>query len=81
MLRDKLVREIEKWSDKLDKKIAKLGSGDKEGERILKNALSYRKDSDHFFENDDLIESFEALIWAWAFVEIGEDLDHLKSKD
>lgn len=79
MLSDELKQEIEKWSQKLDAKLPELVAEDKPGEEILENARAYRRDSKHFLQNDDLIKSFESLIWAWALTEIGEDLNHLKS--
>lgn len=79
MLSDELRKEISKWSDRLDVKIPKVKSMDKSGDELLENAEAYRKDSEYFLKNNDLIESFESLIWAWALIEIGEDLNHLKS--
>lgn len=81
MLRDELLDEIEKWMEKLDDRIPKLEPAEPEGERLMANVKSYRSDSEHFLEEDELIESYEALIWAWAFLEIGEDLGHLKSSE
>ncbi|KXA88951.1 hypothetical protein AKJ40_01095 [candidate division MSBL1 archaeon SCGC-AAA259M10] len=81
MLRNELENKIEKWSHKLDEKLNRIRAVDDHGERILENAEAYRRDSDHFFENDELIESFESLIWAWAFLEIGENLNHLATID
>lgn len=78
-LKNELEREIEKWSRNLDKKLPKIKPKDEPGEKILENAQAYRKDSEHFFEDDELIKSFEALIWAWAFIEIGENFNHLSN--
>lgn len=79
MLSEELQQEIEKWTRRLDEKLPKLTPKNKPGEEILKNANAYRQDSNHFLENDDLIKSFESLVWAWALIETGEDLGHLKS--
>lgn len=80
MLKNDLENEIEKWSKKLDEKLPKIEAKEDEGEELLENAKAYRTDSDHFYEEGELIQSYESLIWAWAFVEIGEKLDLLKSE-
>ncbi|KXA89258.1 hypothetical protein AKJ57_05575 [candidate division MSBL1 archaeon SCGC-AAA259A05] len=64
MLKDELLREIEKWTEKLDDRLLKLKPVDDSGEELLKNARAYRGDSEHFLENDKLIESYESLIWS-----------------
>lgn len=79
MLKDELKEEIERWTEKLDGKLPGLEPIDDPGKKILRNAKAYREDSGHFLDRGELIESYEALIWAWAFVEIGEDLGHLSS--
>ena len=43
-------------------------SGD---EDMLENMSAYLSDSHYFLEQDDLIRAFEAVIWAWAWMEIG----------
>ncbi len=80
MLKNDLEKEIEKWSKKLDEKLPKIEAEEDEGEELLENAKAYRTDSDHFYEEGELIQSYESLIWAWAFVEIGEKLDLFKSE-
>jgi len=76
-----LEGEIERWTRKLDEKLPGLRPTDEPGEDILENAAAYREDSEHFYEEGKLIESFESLIWAWAFIEIGEDLGHLEIEE
>ncbi|KXB06149.1 hypothetical protein AKJ53_01230 [candidate division MSBL1 archaeon SCGC-AAA382F02] len=77
MLKNELEKEIEKWTEKLNERLPGLKPEDNSGKEILENIKAYREDSKHFFQNDNLIKSYEALIWAWAFVEIGENLGHL----
>ncbi len=79
MLKNDLEQEIEKWNEKLDGKLPDVEPVEEDGEELLENALAYREDSKHFYEEEKLIESFESLVWAWAFIEIGERLDLLKS--
>lgn len=77
-LEQELTNEIEKWSRKLDDAIPTVSPSTEHGEKLLKNLKAYRKDSKHFFEHGELIRSFECLIWAWALLEIGKELKHLK---
>lgn len=78
MLEDELRREIKKWSKRLDETIPETSTSDDEGTKLLENIRAYREDSEHFLERSDLIKSFECLIWAWALLETGRELKHLK---
>jgi len=77
-LKDELTREIKKWTEKLDSALSKSGAIGKRGERMLSNIRAYREDSKHFLERGDLIKSFECLVWAWALLETGRELGHLR---
>lgn len=74
----KLIAEIEKWSKKLDGALADVSPSKEQGTRMLQNIRAYREDSKHFFCKGDLVRSFECLIWAWAILEIGRELELLK---
>ena len=39
----------------------------------MENISAYLSDSHYFLEQKDLIRAFEAVIWAWAWMEIGMD--------
>lgn len=78
MLEQELTQEIEKWSRKLDEAIPLTAPSDDSGEKLLENIRAYREDSKHFFRRNELIQSFECLIWAWALLETGKELKHLK---
>ncbi len=66
---EKLKKETEKWKERLeDIKIEPL---DKDGRAFVKNINAYIKDTDYFMEKKDYIRAFEAIIWAWAWLEIG----------
>lgn len=80
MLKEDLEEEIEKWKKKLDERLPTLEPLDEPGKEMLENAKAYRRDSKHFLEKENLIESYESLIWAWAFVEIGEKFGHLDNR-
>jgi hypothetical protein len=73
-----LIKEIEKWSKKLDDSLLSIHAFDDRGAKMLENVRAYRNDSKHFFERGNLMKSFECLIWAWALLEVGKELEHLR---
>lgn len=81
ILEDELRAETEKWLNRADDAFQKLAFQDKEGERFSTNIAAYLSDSRHFLENNDLIRAFEAVIWAWAWMEIGLDIDLLTADE
>ncbi len=68
--RETLIKEIKKWTKKINEEIKGI-QGD---EDFLKNINAYINDSKYFFEKNDFVRSFEAIIWAWAWLEIGKDI-------
>jgi uncharacterized protein len=40
-------------------------------EAYMENISAYISDSRYFLEKGDFIRAFEAVIWAWAWMEIG----------
>lgn len=79
-LSDELRAEIAKWSEKLIHVLPSSSPQDEVGSKFLDNIRAYFQDSKHFLEKGDLIRSFECLIWAWAFLEIGMQQGHLKTR-
>jgi len=76
MIEDSLRSETEKWLKKIKKE--KIELLDKNKKDFEKNIRSYISDSEHFLEKKDLIRAFEAVVWAWAWLEIGRELGVLK---
>ncbi len=75
MLEEELRKETKKWLEKLEKEKTKpLNAAGKGAED---NILAYVKDSRHFLEKNDLIRAFEAVLWAWALLEIHRELKNL----
>jgi hypothetical protein len=74
-----LTAEIKKWSNRLDNSLLNVHPSDGRGMEMLQNIRAYREDSKHFLDKGDLIKSFECLIWAWAILEVGRELGHLRS--
>ncbi|MCK4428741.1 MAG: DUF357 domain-containing protein [Candidatus Aenigmarchaeota archaeon] len=67
-----LKKETEKWLSKIEK--INFTANNEKGEEFKTNIEAYVKDSKHFSEQGDLVRAFEAVIWAWAFLEISDEL-------
>ncbi|MCK5234032.1 MAG: DUF357 domain-containing protein, partial [Candidatus Aenigmarchaeota archaeon] len=35
-------------------------------------------DTNHFLEKKDYVRAFEAVVWAWAWLEIGKEVGAIK---
>lgn len=70
MLEEKLRGETIKWLERIEieRKSLTVNEG---GEEFIRNIDAYIKDSKYFLDRSDLIRAFEAVIWAWAWLEIG----------
>ncbi len=77
-LEQKLHSETEKWLNKIKDKRKLIMLNDNTRVDYLKNIDAYISDSHHFLAKDDLIHSFEAVIWSWAMLELGLQLNILK---
>jgi len=66
-LEEDLRAETVKWQKKAQDLYEKVSG---EGE-FLENVSAYIRDCQYFLEKGDLIRAFEAVIWAWAWMEIG----------
>jgi len=69
-LEDDLRDETLKWLKKAEALFAKT-RGD---ERFCQNISAYLQDSRYFLGQGDLIRAFEAVVWAWAWMEIGLEM-------
>ena len=73
--------EITKWSTRLAgalKSASPHPDEQAEGERFLVNIRAYQQDAEHFLSESDLVRSFECVVWAWSWLEIGEDVGVLR---
>ena len=73
-----LRKEIDKWTGKIVEERKHIELADSGRKDFIKNVDAYISDSRYFLEKGKLIESFEALIWAWAYVTIGKELGILR---
>ena len=74
-----LRKEIDKWTEKIKEERRKIELADSTKKDFLKNIDAYISDSAYFLDNGKLIESFEALIWGWAYLTIGKEMGILRS--
>jgi hypothetical protein len=71
-----LKKETEKWLEKIEN--VSLKARNEKGEEMIANIKAYIEDCKHFLAQNDFIRSFECVVWAWAFYEIGKDLGFLE---
>jgi hypothetical protein len=76
-LEEDLRAETVKWQEKAQDLYEKV-SGDGE---FLENVSAYIRDCQYFLEKGDLIRAFEAVIWAWAWMEIGLEKGLLRQRE
>ncbi len=72
-----LRAETLKWLERAEELFSKISGEDS----FMENISAYISDSKYFLEKGDLIRAFEAVIWAWAWMEIGLETKRLKKKD
>jgi hypothetical protein len=66
-----LAGETLKWLGKAEILFDRISPKDN---RFAENIAAYLSDSRHFLDDGDLIRAFEAVIWAWAWMEIGKEI-------
>ncbi len=76
----RLRLEIKKWTRKMKKELENIETVGREGEEFLVNIKAYVSDSGHFLLRGNPVKSFEAIVWAWAWLEIGLEIGSLKKK-
>lgn len=64
-----LEHEIKKWSEKIKIEMKNIKVNEK-NKSYVENINAYISDSEHFKKNGNLVLSFEAIIWAWAWLQI-----------
>lgn len=74
-----LKQETIRWLNKLEKLNIKPLQPEKQD--FLKNIEAYKSDARWFLDKGDFVRAFEAIIWAWAWVEIGEKEGFLEIKE
>ncbi|NPV61885.1 MAG: DUF357 domain-containing protein [Methanotrichaceae archaeon] len=69
-LDEDLREETLKWLTRAEELFSRI-SGE---EPFCDNIAAYLQDSRYFLQQGDLIRAFEAVVWAWAWMEIGLEM-------
>jgi len=78
---EQLQAETEKWLAKIRAERPRVELAEPSKEDFLRNIDSYVADAEHFMFHKDRVRAFEAVVWAWAWLEIGERLGILKKNE
>ena len=75
--KEELIKETTKWLERIKERIKGVRACNEKGEEFFRNIKAYISDSEYFFEKGDLVRAFECVVWAWAWLEIGLDIEIL----
>ncbi|NOQ56028.1 MAG: DUF357 domain-containing protein [Nanohaloarchaea archaeon] len=78
---EQLETETLRWTEKCKVAVLEVKPVGKKGEEFLVNIKAYISDTQHFILEGDLVRAFEAIVWAWAWLEIGTDIGVLVKKN
>jgi len=73
-VKEELIKETEKWAAKIGKEMESVRLMDSGKKDLLENIRAYIKDSKYFEEKGDPVRSFEAIVWAWAWLSVLKEL-------
>ncbi|HIH17637.1 MAG TPA: DUF357 domain-containing protein [Nanoarchaeota archaeon] len=68
-----LKAETEKWLSKIEKEMPHVKENAKNKD-FVRNIKAYISDCKHFAKEGKLVLAFEAVVWAWAWLQILRDL-------
>lgn len=74
-----LKEETEKWLKKAKEKRTEIKLLDSSKKSMIKNIDAYISDTEHFTKKGDLVRAFEAIVWAFSWIEILEELEIIKT--
>lgn len=74
-----LISETRKWLKKIE--ALKIKPKSEKGKEYKTNIEAYIKDSKYFLEKKDYVRAFEAVIWAWAFLEISKEMGLIEASN
>lgn len=77
---EQLQDETKKWLAKAKAERPGLELADSSKKDFLKNIDAYIADAEHFMFHKDFVRAFEAVVWAWSWLEIGERIGILKKR-
>lgn len=75
-MKDRITKkEILDLMNKLEIKLKISKPKSKKGEEFLVNINAYLKDCKHWLKEKNYVLAFESIVWAWAWLEIAEELE------
>ncbi|MBI2578718.1 MAG: DUF357 domain-containing protein [Candidatus Aenigmarchaeota archaeon] len=80
MIDQQLREETEKWLARIKEKKNNVVAKDEKAKEHLKNMEAYISDSEYFLKKGDLVRAFEAVVWAWAILDMLEKLELVEWK-
>ena len=75
--KEQLKQETKKWLSRIEKKMPKVRETAK-NKNYVQNIKAYISDCKHFMKQEKYILSFEAVVWAWAWLQILRELKLIK---
>lgn len=70
---EKLLKETNKWLKKLEEEMRLAEATDKMDRKLIRNVIkninAYISDCRHFLSKNDLVNAYEAIIYAWGIYE------------
>ena len=75
---EQLQSETKKWLAKIKAERPNVQLVGKSKADFLQNIDAYVADAEHFMAKKDFVRAFEAVVWAWSWLEIGERIGILK---
>ena len=75
---ENLENESEKEIKRISKVLENLEILDSKGDEILELIKAYNTDSKHFFKEKKFLQTFEAAVICWAYVDVGLHLGIFK---
>ncbi|MBN2202995.1 MAG: DUF357 domain-containing protein [Candidatus Aenigmarchaeota archaeon] len=70
-----MLKEIKEMTEKIEPMVGRIEVKDEKGQEMLTNMNAYIADSKHFLEIGNDLKSYEAIVWAWAILELCEELE------
>lgn len=75
MLEEDLEHETTKWLERLQTEKNAVKVLNSRGREFMNNIEAYISDTGYFLGKGDLIRAFECVVWAWAWLEIGLEIE------
>jgi hypothetical protein len=77
---EELRNETLKWLGRIEEKIKNVEAANEKGQEFMRNIEAYISDSRYFLGINDLVRAFECVVWAWAWLEIGIEMNLLRGE-